>query len=47
MKGYRINPDKEHVDMIIEGLKKTSGFCPCKVQKTPDNVCPYKKDYLI
>ena len=40
MKGYKLNPDSKHVDLIIEGLKKTSGFCPCKVQKTSENLCP-------
>lgn len=40
MKGYRINPDKGHVDLIIEGLKNKDGYCPCKVQKTEENICP-------
>ena len=40
MKGYRINPDKEHVDLIIKGLLKGNGYCPCKLQKIPENLCP-------
>lgn len=40
MEGYRINPNIEHVKLIIDGLEKGSGFCPCKVQKTEENLCP-------
>jgi ferredoxin-thioredoxin reductase catalytic subunit len=40
MKGYRINKDKKHVDLIIEGLLKKDGYCPCKVEKIPENLCP-------
>ena len=40
MKGYRINPDKEHVELIIKGLLKGIGHCPCKLQKTDENLCP-------
>ena len=40
MKGYRINPDKGHVNLIIEGLIKKDGYCPCKVAKTEENLCP-------
>ena len=32
-KGYMLNPDKKHVDLIIEGLKKKDRYCPCRVQK--------------
>ena len=38
MEGYRINPNIEHVKLIIDGLEKGSGFCPCKVQKTEENL---------
>jgi len=37
--GYRLNRDKNHVRMIIEGLKKKEGYCPCRVQKTEENIC--------
>ena len=33
------NEDKEVVRMIREGFKKTGGYCPCKRQRTPENVC--------
>lgn len=40
MKGYRISKDKERVKVIVEGLLKKDGYCPCKVQKIPENLCP-------
>ena len=40
MKGYRINPNKEHANLIIEGLLEKEGYCPCKIQKTEENKCP-------
>ena len=38
--GYTLNPKKEHVDLIVEGLKAKDGYCPCKVGKEPQNICP-------
>lgn len=40
MKGFKINPDKKHTGIIIEGLLKGDGHCPCKIQKTEENLCP-------
>ena len=40
MEGYRINMDAPHVNIIIDGLIKKGGYCPCKVQKIPENLCP-------
>ena len=40
MKGYRINPNKEHTNLIIEGLLEKDGYCPCKIQKAEENKCP-------
>lgn len=40
MEGYRINPNKEHTNLIIEGLLEKDGYCPCKIQKTEENKCP-------
>ena len=37
--GYELNRDKKHVEMIIEGLNKKDGYCPCRVQKTEENIC--------
>ena len=33
------NQDTKVVEMIQEGLKRTGGYCPCKIQRTPENIC--------
>lgn len=33
------NPDKEAVDMIKKGLEKTGGYCPCRRERIPENIC--------
>lgn len=40
MKGYKLNSDKKYVDIIINGIIKKNGHCPCR--KTADNttLCP-------
>ena len=40
MKGFRINKNKEHVKVIMEGLLRKNGHCPCKVQQISENLCP-------
>ena len=35
----RLNEDKEMVQTIREGLKRTGGYCPCRLEKTDDNKC--------
>ena len=35
----RLNSDKEVVKSIREGLKKTGGYCPCRIQRTEENKC--------
>jgi hypothetical protein len=35
----RYADDKEQVALILEGLKKKDGFCPCKFGKLPENKC--------
>lgn len=40
MKNYRINPDKEYVSAIIEGLEKKNGHCPCRVNVDETTLCP-------
>lgn len=37
--GVKLNSDKEIVNMIKEGLEKTGGYCPCKLERTEDNKC--------
>jgi len=31
------NTDKELVRMIKEGLEKSGGYCPCRLEKTEEN----------
>ena len=40
MKGFRINPDKKYVDIIITGLEKKNGHCPCRVDVNETTLCP-------
>ncbi len=40
MKGYKLNPDNEHVAKIIAGIQKKSGHCPCRINKDETTLCP-------
>ena len=33
------NENKEIVNRIREGLKRTEGYCPCRLARTEENVC--------
>lgn len=33
------NENKEIVERIREGLKRTGGYCPCRLARTEENVC--------
>ena len=35
----RFNPDKAYVEKLLQALKKKEGYCPCRLQKTPENLC--------
>jgi len=35
----RLNPDKEVVARIKEGLKTKGGYCPCRLQKLEKYKC--------
>ena len=39
----RLNDDKEMVAMIREGLKRTGGYCPCRLERTEENKCICKE----
>ena len=39
----RLNDDKEMVKSIKEGLKRTGGYCPCRIQRTEENKCMCKE----
>ena len=38
-----LNPDKETVAVIKEGLRQRGGYCPCRLEKTEDNKCLCKE----
>ncbi len=42
-KKIKLNPDSSIVTMIQEGLKKSGGYCPCRLEKTPENKCICKE----
>ncbi|MFX1295833.1 MAG: ferredoxin-thioredoxin reductase catalytic domain-containing protein [Promethearchaeota archaeon] len=56
VKGWKVNPDKEYAQAIIDGLnknKETKGryYCPCKVctgdlEKDKDIICPCKESQM-
>ncbi|MBR5372475.1 MAG: ferredoxin thioredoxin reductase catalytic beta chain [Oscillospiraceae bacterium] len=39
----RFNEDEAIVAKIREGLKKKDGYCPCRIQRTDDNICMCKE----
>jgi ferredoxin-thioredoxin reductase catalytic subunit len=40
MKKFRMNPDQKYVDMIIQGIEKKEGHCPCRVNVDDTTLCP-------
>lgn len=39
MAKFRLNDNAELVAKIREGLKRTGGYCPCRLRRTPENIC--------
>ena len=39
----RLNSDPEVVQSIREGLQRTGGYCPYRLQRTPENKCMCKE----
>ena len=37
------NTDLEIVKAIREGLARTGGYCPCRLERTPENKCMCKE----
>lgn len=33
------NEDEKVVAAIREGLKRKDGYCPCRIQRIPENIC--------
>ena len=38
----RLNEDQEIVRTIREGLRRTGGYCPCRLARTEENRCMCK-----
>ena len=39
----RLNENAEMVQTIREGLKRTGGYCPCRLERTEENKCICKE----
>ena len=39
----RLNEDKEIVQTVRDGLKRTGGYCPCRLERTEENKCMCKE----
>jgi len=39
----RFNENQEIVDSVKEGLKRTGGYCPCRLERTEENKCVCKE----
>ena len=39
----KTNPDKEFVREMRQAIKKNNGYCPCKLEHTPDTKCMCKE----
>lgn len=37
--GITLNPDAEVVRTVREGLRRTGGYCPCRLERTEDTRC--------
>ena len=35
----KLNEDAQMVQAIREGLKRTGGYCPCRLERTEENKC--------
>lgn len=38
-----VNPDEKIADLVREGLKKSGGYCPCRLERTEDTKCMCKE----
>ncbi|MBQ9994485.1 MAG: ferredoxin thioredoxin reductase catalytic beta chain [Clostridia bacterium] len=41
--GIRLNEDTELVRVIREGLKKSGGYCPCRIEREEETKCICKE----
>ena len=40
MKGFKLNPNRDFVNRIIEGIYRKDGHCPCRVTQDETTLCP-------
>lgn len=38
--GVSINPDSSMVQRLRAAMEKNGGYCPCRLQHTPETLCP-------
>lgn len=38
-----LNPNSEVADAVKLGLEKNGGYCPCKTEHIPENICMCKQ----
>ena len=39
----RLNENQEIVDSVKEGLARTGGYCPCRLERSEENKCMCKE----
>ena len=39
----RFNENQEIVDSVKEGLARTGGYCPCRLERSEENKCMCKE----
>lgn len=37
--GIKLNPNAEIVQTVKDGLARTGGYCPCRLERTEENKC--------
>ena len=43
MEKLKLTLDKVKALKIIDAIYRNDGFCPCKIEKNEDNICPCKE----
>ena len=41
--GVTLNPDRKIVDLLEKAMEKNGGYCPCRLNHTPDTLCPCRE----
>ena len=41
-KKYNVEVNENLVDFFVNSINQNNGYCPCRVDKTPDTKCPCK-----